>query len=201
MSRTEAYREALQQAIEKCSRLDLTARCPVLGFPIPQAGTLTFRAFGRDVVLGVSDFECSDLLTGEPAPLVEKILFLHYLLSTPSVDSSEDPISFREIPGGAFYWNPFVGRTMAPLIGRIGNNLDLLRDKLMQFDSKPVDIGDCGAAIHAFGRVWVTLVYWKGDEEFPASAEILFSPCVKQIYGAEDAAVLAERVCRRIWMG
>jgi hypothetical protein len=39
------------------------------------------------------------------------------------------------------------------------------------------------------------LVYRAGDDEFPASADLLFDACIRRVFCAEDAAVLGSRVC------
>ena len=54
---------------------------------------------------------------------------------------------------------------------------------------------DLGARIHAFGPLHVTLVYYRGDEELGPSAELLFDAAIRAAFAAEDAAVLASRVC------
>jgi hypothetical protein len=61
-------------------------------------------------------------------------------------------------------------------------------------------LGDFGARIHAIGKVYVTLVYHLGDEEFPASADLLFDASIKRVYPTEDAAVLASRISMSLVM-
>ncbi|MHB9138667.1 MAG: DUF3786 domain-containing protein, partial [Victivallaceae bacterium] len=39
------------------------------------------------------------------------------------------------------------------------------------------------------------LIYRAGDDEFPPEAEVLFDAAVKRVYVAEDAAVMAGRIC------
>ncbi len=45
------------------------------------------------------------------------------------------------------------------------------------------------------GKLHVTLVHHVGDDEFPAGANVLFDSCVKRVFGAEDAAIMAARIC------
>ena len=60
---------------------------------------------------------------------------------------------------------------------------------------EPVDLGDVGARIHAFGNLYATLVYRSGDDEFPATADFLFDSSVERVFCAEDAAFLGSRIC------
>jgi hypothetical protein len=195
MSKKAAQKEALRLAVEKLKHIDLTVRCPSLGLPSPENGTLHFRAFGKDLILRQPDFQLIKAETGEPAKLSDRVLVLHYLLYDSPLTLTNESISFKGFPEGQFYWQPFLSRTVNPLLGRIGNDLELLRTHLQRFDWEEVDLGDFGARIHAIGKLYVTLVYHLGDDEFPPAADVLFDACIKQVFVAEDVAVLASRIC------
>ena len=127
---------------------------------------------------------------------VDRLLVLHYLLCDVPLCASGEWITFRQFPGGQFYWEPFCDRTVRPLVEEIGDDLALLRRRLDRFDWSPVVAGDVGAAVRVVGKMQVAVVYRRGDEEFPAGAEILFDSSLKQVYWTEDAAAVAGRVCR-----
>jgi len=103
--------------------------------------------------------------------------------------------SFRQFPGGQFYWKPFCSRTSDKLTAEIGNDLDLLTQRLGRYRWSREDVGDFGARINVFGPVYLLLVYNCGDDEFPCEADILFDANLKRIYCAEDAVALAGRLC------
>lgn len=195
MSKKAAQEEALRLALEKLENVDLTTRCPLLGLPLPEHETLHFRAFGMDLLLQQPDFPLLKADSGEPAKLSERVLVLHYLLYDSPLVLTNELISFKGFPEGQFYWQPFRSRTVNPLISRIGNDLDLLQTHLQRFDWEEVAMGDFGARIHGIGKIYVTLVYHCGDDEFPPEADVLFDTCIKQVFVAEDVAVLASRIC------
>jgi hypothetical protein len=195
MPKKEAYETAVRFAIEKLNTIDLPARCKTLGLPQPQGDALCFRAFGEELVLKLDDWQIFPKESQEPVKVFDRILILHYLRCDLPVEFTDQLISFRELSGGQFYWEPFCARSVRPLGKRFGNHLDQLKENLKGFDWEPVAIGDLGARIHAIGNLYVTLIYRLGDEEFPASADLLFDSIIKRIYNAEDAAVLASRIC------
>jgi hypothetical protein len=195
MSKQIAQQEALRLAIAKLENVELAARCSSLGLPVPENGVVHLRVFGTDMILQQSGLQLIKAVTEEPAKLSERILILHYLLCESPIDLTGELISFRGFPEGQFYWQPFLSRTVKPLLGRIGNDLDLLRKNLQRFDWEEVPMGDFGARIHALGKLYVTLVYHLGDDEFPPTADVLFDSCITQIFVAEDVAVLASRIC------
>ena len=195
MSKQIAREEAIRLAVKALENVDLSVRCPALGLAVPENGTAPLRAFGKDFILRQADFQLLAADTGEAAKANDRILALHYLLCDAPLAVSGDLISFRGFSEGQFYWQPFLARTVNPLMKRIGNDPDLLRDHLRRFDWQAVAMGDLGAQIHGIGKLDVTLVYHRGDDEFPPTADLLFDACIKQVFVAENAAVLASRIC------
>ena len=195
MPKKSSYEAAIRAAVEKLKKIELTERCNRLGLPEPQGGIIKLRAFGTDMVLRLSDYQLILADSGLPAKISDRILVLHYLLCDLPISRTDELISFRNMDSGQFYLPAFLSRSVKPLAERIGNDLALLKKNLNRFDCEPVSLGDLGARIHAVGKVYVTLVYRLGDEEFPASADILFDAGIKRVFPTEDAAVLASRIC------
>ncbi len=195
MSKETGYGEAIRAAVEKLQKVDLDVRCTNLGLSKPQNGMLKLRAFGTDMLLRLSDFQLLLGDSGKPANISDHILVLHYLLCDLPIHQTDELISFREMDSGMFYWEAFLSRSVRPLVKRIGNDLALLKRNLKRFDWGPVSLGNLGARIHAVGKVYVTLIYRLGDEEFPPSADLLFDAGIKRAYPTEDVAVLAGRIC------
>ena len=195
MSKIEAQQEAVNRAISALSTVDLRPRCSKLGLPEPINNTVPVRMFGTDMVLNTTDFNLAQAGSGKPGKIGDLILLLHYLLCDLPIERTGELITYRDFTGGQFYYQPFLSRTVNPLVGRFRNDLDKLRENLNRFDWEPLGQGDVGARIQAFGPLDITLIYNAGDDEFPASAEVLFDGCVKRAFETEDAAVLASRIC------
>jgi hypothetical protein len=195
VSKREGVETAIERAIDELGKADLDRRWSNLGLPEPDEGRVDCRLFGVDVRLDVSGWTVVDRTTNEPVRPADRLLLLHYLMCDLPVTPTGELLSFRSLPGGQFYYGPFRSRTADPLIKRFGNDLDALAANLDRFDHQTTDHGDLGARIHGLGNLWVTLVYHRGDDEFPADADVLFDACIQRVYGAEDAAVVASRIC------
>lgn len=195
MSLQDAKKESIRLAIAELRKIDLVVRCPSLGLSVPENGVIPLRAFGTDLILQQSDFELISADTGEPMKSSDRILILHYLLCDSPIHVTDELISFRGLPGGQFYWQPFLARSVNPLVGRIGNDLELLHKNLDRFDWEPFTMGDFGARIHALGKLYMTLIYHCGDDEFSPTADVLFDSGIREVFTTEDTAVLASRIC------
>ena len=201
-NRLNAYEAAAQSALERLRGVDIARRCADLGISGPRPdGTIALRAFGRDLVLTPPEYDLVDQTTREKSHVFERILVLRYLGHDGPLKATGKILSFRDLPSGMFYWGPFRERSAAVLERHFGNDLELLRERLGRFDWEPYPAGDLGAVIHAVGVIRFIIVYRRGDEEFPPSADILFDSVIRHVFSAEDAAVLAQRMCTGLVSG
>jgi len=183
-NKQKAQRQAIDQAVDR-----LRQRSTI-------GPEVRLRVFGRNLIIVPPYYEVRVEDSSEPVGPADTILVLHYLRCESPVKAVGQWISFRDFPGGQFYWEPFRSRTVKPLVDCFGGDLDRLCRALDVFDWEPFDAGDFAAKVQAVGDISLILVYYRGDEEFPPEAEILFDAAARHVYGAEDAAVLATRLCR-----
>ncbi len=127
-----------------------------------------------------------------PIPLTEQILILHYLSKATGEPLSGHSIDFREVPdGGGFYWSAFVSRAKKPLLETFGHDLDLYLKVAQSLGGERRNLGDAAARFAAFPLAPVTHVLWRGDEEFPPEANILFDATISRHLSTEDIAALS----------
>jgi len=200
----EARAEAIRRAKEVLrSELDsgresLEQRCARLGLPAPADGALSLPLFGSPARLDIASLALTGA-SGEARSQADEILFFHYLAYeggvTEGSGTAAELISFRDLTGGAFYWEPFRSRTCLPIIKRYASDLAGLKAALDRFEWRELPIGDFGARVHAMGRLFVSLVYYAAEEGMETDIVVLFDPAMKRIFQAEDAAAVASRIC------
>ncbi len=195
MSKSEARNEAIRLAVERLGMRDIGSSCERLGIECLAGGSFKIRAFGSDCVVIPPNFDVRNIATGKPVRPDIAILVLHYLLCEGKIEETGELIGFRNLPGGQFYLEPFTSRTVRPLAARIGNDIGLLRKKLGRFDWTEEKMADFSASIRAVGKVNLRLLYYIGDDEMPASAEILFDSSIGKVFCTEDVAVLSSLIC------
>ena len=124
-------------------------------------------------------------------PLTEQILILHYLWNTSGAAPEGANIDFKQVPQGGFYWSAFVSRALKPLLTTFGDSPDFYLQVATVMGGEPQPFGDAAAQFLAFPLVPVTHVLWRGDEEFPPDANILFDETIPKHLSTEDIAALA----------
>jgi hypothetical protein len=125
-------------------------------------------------------------------PFREKVLILHYLAQAKGTLLSGKYITFRELPEGPVYFRTFSKRTIQPLVKYFGEDPVRLLDAGKDIGGVPSDLGDTSIIIPAFSRVPVTIVIWKGDEEFPPEGSVVFDANIQDYLTTEDVTVVSE---------
>ncbi|MGA2546320.1 MAG: DUF3786 domain-containing protein [Rectinemataceae bacterium] len=200
MPQKEARDEAIRRAKEGLE-VDLGSggesvaqRCSRLGLPEPADGFIEFPLFGSPARLELSTLALTEASGGERSQ-TDRILFYHYFSAKGAVAAGGELISFRDLTGGAFYWEPFRSRTCLPLAGRYGDDPTGLRRALSRYDWSELELGDFAARVHGMGNLFLTIVAYAAEEGLGAEIIVLFDPVIKRVYRAEDAAAFASRIC------
>ncbi len=122
----------------------------------------------------------------------EKILILHCLDNAKKEDLTGELIAYQEIPSARFYLGSFNARAKDPFVAAFGDNPDKLPVVAQElFDAQIASMGDVSVTIQAFPKVPITLIIWRGDEEFPPNGTILFDSSIKDdLLSTEDIAEL-----------
>ena len=127
----------------------------------------------------------------EEVPIPAKIVLLHYLLTAKGQPLAGQWISFKEIPGGMIYLQPFNGRVLGGFKAFFGKNANLLIRAGEKIGGHTATFGDAAITLNILPRVPVTYVIWEGDEEFPANATALFDATAQYYLPTEDLVVAA----------
>lgn len=118
-----------------------------------------------------------------------KVLFLHYLTRAEGkIDGKW--ASYREFEGGNLYYSVFQGRAIAPLIQTFGEDPEALLRAGERLGGDSTERGDASVNFNFFPYLMINVTVWEGDEEVPASANILFDSSTGRMLPAEDLAHL-----------
>ncbi len=100
--------------------------------------------------------------------------------------------SYVEMPWGNVYQKQFDGRCVKRLAFGFGNTPEKFREACTGLGGIPVKGGDAAYDILFLDGLIVRLIIWEGDDEFPPSAQFLFSDNFPAAFTAEDIAVCGD---------
>lgn len=123
-------------------------------------------------------------------PLANEIVLLHYLANCSPRDVEGNNIAFQELPSGSIYIGPFTNRAIRPPVSIFGSNPGALVAAAQKLGGWKTDLGDVAVTVPVLPKIPVTFVLWEGDDEFPASGNVLFDASAPAHLHTEDYALL-----------
>ena len=124
----------------------------------------------------------------------QRILFLRYFLEGKKAPKAGGYLTYREMPWGEVYDTNFKGRCLSRLCRMYGTAPERFSAACKALGGLPVESSGSGWALEFLPGLWLRFFLWEGDEEFPASAQILFSDNFPEVFSAEDRVVVCEYV-------
>jgi hypothetical protein len=127
--------------------------------------------------------------TAEKIDLHLAVITIHYLLGCTLRRGGIEWISYREIPGASFY-SKTIPNTLNPLVKFFSEKPDKLVLAAQNLGGKEIPIGDKAVELKPFPKFPIAFVIYNADEEFPASANVLYDKSVKDVLSAEEVKLL-----------
>lgn len=128
----------------------------------------------------------------------DQVPILQYLSQATSVVPRSQWISFLQLPRGELHHLSFVNEVIKPLAEKFGSCPQDLVARARELSGTPGTMGDAGAGIAVFPRLPVVVSVREGDEEFPASANILFDATTPLHLTTAATWVLGVEVSRKL---
>ena len=136
---------------------------------------------------------------GEKASLYLSIILLHYLNTADGTPLAGKWISFKELPGGQIYIDPFRKRAITPFLKIFGDSPQQFIEAASQAGGfRNPQLGEYCMVIPVLPRVPIAFILHPGDEEFSTTANILFDANASSYLPTEDYAHLPAIIVKSI---
>lgn len=109
-----------------------------------------------------------------PAEFLEQLCILAYLINAQDLPPANKFVGPEKLPSGQFFFRGLHSLPTERLEETFGKSPERLYEASEQFDAKRCEFGDASIELYALPRIPLTIVIWRGDEEFDARASILF---------------------------
>ncbi len=129
---------------------------------------------------------------------VIKLLALLYLANARAVPLANQWVPYRELKDGLFYVKSFSDTVEDRLRRRFGDDLEAMRSACLALGGREVEQGDLGMVLNTFPRLPLLFIAWRGDEEFPPSARILFDASATSYFNAFELRMLCGELVGRL---
>jgi hypothetical protein len=109
-----------------------------------------------------------------PAEFVEQLCILAYLINAKDLPVANELVKAETLPGGQFFFRGHHSLPTKKLEEVFGECPERLYRSSEKFGAKRCEFGDSSIELYILPRVPITIVIWRGDDEFGARASILF---------------------------
>jgi hypothetical protein len=168
-------------------------------------GEFRLSMWDRPVVLTFPDFGGHDEPSGRELSSMMQALLLYYFRLSDGTPLANHWIAFSELPDGRFYNQAFQGYSGKVIAREFGNDLEAFRRNASkiggQEHAQDQALGDAAYVFQVLPHVALLAVYWCGDEDFPASCQILFDASVSHHLSTDACAILGSTLTHRLVKG
>lgn len=121
-----------------------------------------------------------------------QILILRFLTGGHFIPAGGKYLAYRDMPWGEVYFQNFNGRCIMRLAYTFAGKAEAVEKKMTVLGGKVYDKGDIGWEFDFMPGLSIRFTIWNPDDEFPPSAQILFSDNFHYAFSAEDMAFVGD---------
>ncbi len=159
----------------------------------------SISVWGDEYNIYPSGFKIDCIKSGNSDPHELFYLFvIYYLLNYKDIKITKEWISEKDIPGGVtFFRGPHEIPTNL-ISKRYNNNIKAFSDRCIELGGVKLDMADGAYRFDIVPNIPVAVLYWAGDDDFPAEAKILYDRTIIDHLTLDIVFSLAVEVCTRI---
>jgi len=165
---------------------------------IYQDGLFQLHLWGCPVAISYPDLRVYEAVSGADLPTYKQAILLYYFITCDGTLPTGHWVSFAELPGGRFYNQAFQGYTGGDLTRFFGDDMDSFVHAARALDGQELSCGDSGFVFKILPYVSLAVVAWNGDEDFPASYQVLFDKAVNHHLPTDVCAILGSNLTQRL---
>ncbi|GAX63060.1 L-alanine-DL-glutamate epimerase and related enzymes of enolase superfamily [Candidatus Scalindua japonica] len=139
----------------------------------------TLNSFGQAIIVSMagktidSDSKESDLLLNKLGDY-SRLSILWYLINAKDIAFSKKLVRPENLKGGNIYSKGTHVLPLGRIVDKYGSDIEGFLHRGVEIGSEILNYGDVSLRLFPLPRVPVTIILWKGDEEFSPRADFLF---------------------------
>ncbi len=162
--------------------------CPFNG----ETSTFIVTVMGTDYRVAYPQGDVTDMAGEDFDNYKLKTMILRYLINAKGVKTTGENIAYRDVSGGNVYFACFEGRCLKRFAFTFNYNVEGLKKAMATLNAEPQKPGDLSWRFEVINNMFMTVILWLGDDEFPPEAQILFDANFPSAFSAEDMAVMGD---------
>lgn len=193
---------SLELTIEEFKKLDVREVCQKSGATLKEnyeGQVIVIKFLSSEYLIRFPNIEITSA-EGEVGKET-KITILHYLITSKGTPLTGKSVDFRQVPGGNFYYSTLIKLVHKPFLETFGERPQDFVSSGKSIGGNGADFKDFSMKFPVFPNVPVTVVLYKGDEEFPPDCKFLFDSNIADYLSAEGILKACEELTRKLRRG
>ena len=187
MNNYERQREDWRKRFLTMDQADICRRLPEV---TRTDAHLTLWHYGRQFAVHREDGVISALTDDKPVEIMPQLnIYTLFWYASASARLSGEWIPFRELKDGSPFTTAFQNGILTPLAATFSGKGDRLEESVEALRGKR--LAESGFLLPAFDCIPVKLLFWDGDDEFPAQANVLFDRSATDFIHIESIVTIA----------
>lgn len=168
--------------------ISLNSTCPFNA----ETSSFVVTVMGTDYKVAYPQGDVTDMAGEDFDNYKLKTMILRYLINAKGVKATGENIAYRDVSGGNVYFACFEGRCLKRFAFTFNYNIEGLKKAMAILKAEPQKPGDLSWRFEVINNMFMTVILWIGDDEFPPEAQILFDANFPSAFSAEDMAVMGD---------
>lgn len=164
--------EGLWQQLLELNRGKTAQRAKCRYLPGPERYIITL--LNSEYIVNIPGKQVLSVEHSSEAEFSEELCILAYLINSQDLSVANKLTPAQALPGGQFFFRGLHKLATEKLEEVFGQCPERLYEVVDEFGAKRCQFGDACIELYVLPRIPLTIVIWRGDEEFGARASILF---------------------------
>jgi len=164
-----------------------------------EADTLTLKLFGRKFGIYTQTGRIVTLEDFQPADIISQLnIYTLFGFASPQAHFKDKWVPFRELSGASPFTMAFEKHVLDPFAQTFSGQIEKLSKACKALGGVNLSHSDAGCLINAFDCIPIKFLFWDGDDEFPAQANILYDDSATDFIHVESTVSIAIEGIQRL---
>ena len=165
--------------------------------PLSRCYSITVWGIDYRIFPHAFSIECHRGKSNRPHRFFDLFL-IQYLTGAQCVETTGEWISEKDFPGGPTFFRGPHSIPTDVISKNFKNDIDAFKVRCAQLHGRPVEMADAAYIFEITARIPVAVLYWIGDNDFPAEAKLLYDSTITRHLTADIVFALAVGICDRL---
>ncbi len=126
------------------------------------------------------------------------VFIINYLMQIQSAPLTGEWVSEKDLPGGVTFFRGPHEIPTSLISSRFGNDLEKFSRVCRRLKGQPAGMADAAYVFYPLPHLSLALLYWTGDEEFPAAAKLLLDKSASGNLALDTLYAFCVDACYRV---